>query len=265
MKTVVVGAGPVGLVSALGLAAQGREVTVIDRDPGPAADGSWSRRGVMQFEHPHAFRPIVGEVLHEIAPRAMPALIAAGCVPVRPPGAPHHVAGLMSRRSTFERRCESWPFVPPASPCGRATSRTSSSPAVGCAACGSTAQRSRLTSRSSPRAVQPAGRAGRAAGRGRSLRPVLCHPDLRQPGPGQEPIGGEHPTAAYYDGYTAIVFPHDAGTHSVLLVRASDDDELALSRSTAVFDSLAWRIPVLADAVDPRRFTPLGDRRPAAG
>ena len=85
------------------------------------------------------------------------------------------------------------------------------------------------------------------------------------PRPGQEPIGGEHPTAADDDGYAAILFPHDAGTHSVLLVRASDDSELAMTRHSAVFDSLVWRIPVLADAVDPRRFTPLSDPQAGGG
>jgi hypothetical protein len=32
-----------------------------------------------------------------------------------------------------------------------------------------------------------------------------------------------------------------------------------------VFDSVAWRIPVLADAVDPRRFTPLADPQAGGG
>ena len=51
----------------------------------------------------------------------------------------------------------------------------------------------------------------------------------------------------------------------MLLVRASDDDELAMARHSAVFDSLVWRIPVLADAVDPRRFTPLSDPQAGGG
>ena len=56
MRTAVVGAGPTGLYTAIALARRGHEVTAIDRDAGPARDGSWNRRGVMQFHHPHGFR-----------------------------------------------------------------------------------------------------------------------------------------------------------------------------------------------------------------
>src|SRR5687767_10649056 len=63
MRTVVVGAGPVGLYCAMALARQGDQVVVIDREVGPPAEGEWRRRGVMQFAHPHYFRHIVREVL----------------------------------------------------------------------------------------------------------------------------------------------------------------------------------------------------------
>ncbi len=53
MRSVVAGAGPTGLYTAVALARRGHQVTVIDRDPGPAGGQWWDRKGVMQFHHPH--------------------------------------------------------------------------------------------------------------------------------------------------------------------------------------------------------------------
>src|SRR5205823_5436546 len=72
------------------------------RDGGPAADGSWPRRGVMQFRHPHFFRANVGEVLRRTAPDLWDAVVSAGGIPVAPPDAPDGVLNLQCRRSTFE-------------------------------------------------------------------------------------------------------------------------------------------------------------------
>lgn len=83
MRTVVVGAGPVGLFCAMSLARQGDDVTVVDRDPGPAVEGSWRRRGVMQFEHPHYFRHLVRLALQDRLPDVWEQLLAAGGGPPR--------------------------------------------------------------------------------------------------------------------------------------------------------------------------------------
>jgi len=106
MRTVIVGAGPTGLYSAIALARRGHRVTVVDRDPGPGADGSWNRRGVMQFHHPHAFRQQVVEVLLAEMPEICDELITAGAEPATMPGQsgqPGRVVGLRCRRLTFER------------------------------------------------------------------------------------------------------------------------------------------------------------------
>lgn len=63
--TAVVGAGPVGLVCALALAQRGERVLLFDRDAGPPTDGRSKRTGVMQFHHPHFFRPFVRQVLQK--------------------------------------------------------------------------------------------------------------------------------------------------------------------------------------------------------
>ena len=56
MHVAIIGSGPTGLFLGAALARRGHRVTAVDRDPGPAADGTWPRRGVMQFHHAHAFR-----------------------------------------------------------------------------------------------------------------------------------------------------------------------------------------------------------------
>jgi glycine/D-amino acid oxidase-like deaminating enzyme len=56
---VVVGGGVVGLGTAMLLAEDGHQVTLLERDPAPPPDGSetawdtWERRGVNQFRLPH--------------------------------------------------------------------------------------------------------------------------------------------------------------------------------------------------------------------
>ena len=83
MKIVITGGGMVGLCTSMLLAADGHEVTVLERDAAPPPDpteswSSWERRGVNQFRLPHfflaRFRTIVGAEL----PKLSDALIAAG-------------------------------------------------------------------------------------------------------------------------------------------------------------------------------------------
>ena len=59
MKVLVAGGGPIGIFTGIALAKRGHDVTLVDRDPGPAEDGSWHRAGVMQFQHAHGWRPEV--------------------------------------------------------------------------------------------------------------------------------------------------------------------------------------------------------------
>ena len=103
MRVVIVGAGPAGLYSAIALARRGHEVTVIDRDGGPR-DPEWSsRRGVMQFHHPHFFREQVRQALEAEIPEVWAALLEAGAVPVTNAGPRPQPAGFRCRRATFER------------------------------------------------------------------------------------------------------------------------------------------------------------------
>jgi glycine/D-amino acid oxidase-like deaminating enzyme len=106
MRVSIVGAGPTGLFTAIALARRGHRVTVVDRDRGPAGDGTWERRGVMQFHHPHGLRKQVVDALEAEMPEVRAALIAAGAVETILPaesGRPATVVGMQCRRSTFER------------------------------------------------------------------------------------------------------------------------------------------------------------------
>jgi 2-polyprenyl-6-methoxyphenol hydroxylase-like FAD-dependent oxidoreductase len=105
MRVAIIGAGPAGLFTGAGLARRGHEVIAVERDPGPAADGGWPRRGVMQFHHAHGFRPQVVQALAEELPEALRGWLAAGAEPVRLrlPDGSEIPMGMRSRRETFER------------------------------------------------------------------------------------------------------------------------------------------------------------------
>ena len=70
MHIAIIGSGPTGLFLGAALARRGHRVTAVDRDPGPEADGTWPRRGVMQFHHAHAFRGQVLSALQAELPEA---------------------------------------------------------------------------------------------------------------------------------------------------------------------------------------------------
>jgi flavin-dependent dehydrogenase len=83
-RILMVGAGIVGLGTALLLAGDGHEVTVLERDPAPApevADDAWydwERRGVNQFRQPHGFQPRFCQIVKDELPHVGRALESAG-------------------------------------------------------------------------------------------------------------------------------------------------------------------------------------------
>ncbi|MBC2904688.1 FAD-dependent oxidoreductase [Streptomyces cupreus] len=108
--TLVLGAGPVGLVTAMLLAADGHRVTVLDRDPADSRTeaavfaGEWKRPGVAQFGHTHIFMPAGYQTLARELPSAAARLLAAG-------GRPHNmIGGAFGVGEVGERQEGDWRF-----------------------------------------------------------------------------------------------------------------------------------------------------------
>jgi 2-polyprenyl-6-methoxyphenol hydroxylase-like FAD-dependent oxidoreductase len=266
MRAVVVGAGPVGLYAGIALARAGNDVTVIDRDLGPAADGSWERKGVMQFRHPHFFRSIVYDTFEQTAPDLLDAVLAAGAIAATPPGAPPFIRNLQCRRWVFEQAMREVASVEPNLQlrCGhvdrieQAGGRVCGVVVDGALVCADVV-------------VDASGRSGHLGD------------DLRAPGEGgpcgfayigrmyKERGGGEGmgargvPTGQLMDGYLAILFPQDAGTLSTLIVRRDDDRALASLREESAFDAAMSAIPLFAEWTDAARFEPITPVMPGGG
>jgi 2-polyprenyl-6-methoxyphenol hydroxylase-like FAD-dependent oxidoreductase len=257
MRTVVVGAGLVGTYLGVALARRGHEVMLVDRDAGPAVAGDWSRRGVMQFHHPHFFRAQVRLALLAEMPDVWDAIVAAGGVPAPLPGMPEMMTGLACRRSTVERVMrrvvEHEPHV---------TVRVGHAdrPVI---------RDGRLRGLVVDGAEWDADlvvcAAGRASRFGNELRePALGGPTgfsyvsrMFRARPGAPVPDATLPIGALAPGYQTIVFPQDDRTLSALIVRPTTDDALAPLREEAAYEAAARAIPNLAPWTASECFDPI--------
>jgi 2-polyprenyl-6-methoxyphenol hydroxylase-like FAD-dependent oxidoreductase len=259
MRSVIVGAGPTGLYTAVALARRGHQVTVIDRDPGPDGGPWWDRKGVMQFHHPHHFRQQVVDALLAEMPEVCRGLLAAGAVPAVLPGQPGVPAGLHCRRLTFERVLRAAAQAEPG-----VRLRTGHVDAV-------CAERGRVTAVmaggrqvDADLVIDAGGRAGRLT---RGLRGPAEGGDCgiayvsRQyqmlPGAAAGPVNMPFGVMVTYPGYLAAVFIHDNRILSALIARASADHQLAALRTRAAFEAAARAIPALAAWTDPGQARPV--------
>ena len=261
MRVCIVGAGPTGLFAAIALARRGHRVTIVDRDRGPARDGTWQRRGVMQFHHPHGLRRQIADVLDAELPEVTTALLAAGAVPSVLPAEgdrPATVVGLQCRRSTFERVLRGTAVAEPgvAMAAGHVDEVLSERGRVAGVRVDGRALRAELVLNASGRS----GRVGddlRAPGERADcgLSYVSRHYALRpgaEPGPVNSPPG----LITRFRGYVAAVFLQDNRTICTLIARLSSDRRLADLRFTPAFDAAVRAIPGLAEWTAPERTVP---------
>ena len=104
MDVIIVGAGPTGLTLGAALARRRHASSRSTGTRGRLADGSWRRRGVMQFEQAHGFRPQVHDLLLAEWPEAWQAWRDLGAEP-----------SSYRRRVPRRRRSVSGPAVRPTS------------------------------------------------------------------------------------------------------------------------------------------------------
>ena len=102
------------------------------------------------------------------------------------------------------------------------------------------------------RSLRPAPASGGPCGIAYVNRQYQLHPGA-EPGPLMSPIAWQ----ADLDGYQAIIFLHEYGIFSVLLVRPTADPVLSQLRHEAAFSAACQAIPGLADWVDPARSRPI--------
>ena len=262
MRVAIIGAGPAGLFLGAGLARRGHQVIAVERDPGPAADGSWPRRGVMQFHHAHAFRYQVVQALEQELPGALHRWLAAGAEPVRMrlPDGGEIPMGVRSRRMTFERALRATALHQPGVQvhCGHAEDvtrrhgrargiRVDGTDLAADLVIDASGRAGRVT-----RSLHPAPASGGPCGIAYVDRQYQLHPGA-EPGPLLSPIAWQ----ADLDGYQAIIFLHEHGIFSVLLVRPTADPVLSQLRHEAPFSAACQAIPGLADWVDPARSRPI--------
>ncbi len=234
----------------------------VERDPGPEDGDRWPRRGVMQFHHAHGFRTQVVQALEQELPQALDRWLAAGAEPIMLtlPGGAQVPMGMRSRRPTFERALRAAALEQPGlqvrqghvdgirQRAGRAAGLQVGGAEIDADLVIDASGRAGRVTRSLPPAVTSGGPCGIAY----VDRQYQLHPGA-EPGPLANPLAWQ----ADLDGYQAIIFVHEHGRFSVLLVRPAGDQVLAQLRHEAAFDAASRAIPGLADWVDPDRARPV--------
>ena len=266
MQVLVVGSGPAGLILGAALGGRGHHVISVDRDPGPSPDG-WRRRGVMQFAHAHNFRPQVGKLLAQEWPVAYDAWMRLGATPIEagPMANDPTMRGVLSRRETLERALREAAGQ-------QAGLELRTGHVDGLVVEGGRVRGALVngTTVDADLVVDASGRSGRVGSRARGERVAehlggdcgLAYVDRTYrlheraaPGPMNTPLGfiGE------FRGYQCLLFLHERGHFSVVVVRPTADPELKLLHSQVAFEAACAAIPVLAEWTDPARAVPTSD------
>lgn len=262
MKCVVIGAGPTGLVLGMGLARRGHRVTIIERDGGPQADGTWPRSGVMQFHHAHVVRPQVGSVLLAEAPTAYERVLKAGAelVTTMLPDGSNMSGGLRARRSTLERAMREAALVTPGLTLRQA--HVERVIARGRRATGVRVDGGEVVA---DLVVDASGRTGRVSRQWRERSALggdtgIAYVERQyQLLPGAEPGPLSTGTAWLQDfvGFQVLVVLYEQGIFAVVVIRPADDVRLRGLRHQSAFEAACRAIPGVATWTDPERATPI--------
>jgi 2-polyprenyl-6-methoxyphenol hydroxylase-like FAD-dependent oxidoreductase len=267
MRVAIIGAGPAGLFLGSALAGRGHDVVAVDRDPDPPPEGRWARPGVMQFHHAHAFRTQVGVALAREWPAALDAWLACGVEPINfdVPGMGVVAAGHRSTRDTFERALRAT--------AGTVTGLIIRRGHVDGVLCTDGRVHGIVVDGSPLEAdlvVDASGRSGRSVDELRAPAVVggpcgMAYVDRQyrvrdgaEPGPMTNPLAWQ----ADLDGWQVLVFLHERGHFSVVLIRPTADAALKDLRHAAAFDAACRAVPGLAAWTDPDRAEPLTDVLP---
>jgi 2-polyprenyl-6-methoxyphenol hydroxylase-like FAD-dependent oxidoreductase len=257
MHALVIGAGPVGTFTAIGLARRGNEVTVVDRDPGPAVDDSWRRLGVMQGVSPHAWRGHIVRAMHEEMPDVIETLRAAGARIAEMPTMPGLVTAMFARRPLVERVLRETAQREPR--LRWVTGHAESLLVEGGRANGVVVDGDPI------RADLVVVATGRASSLGAELRGPIeggsCGQSYVfrtfQTKPGTPAYDAAFPAFSVGPGYVSLVMPADNRTHHLLLVVPSDAEELAALRTEEGFTQAVRAIPNTSPWADPEAHDPI--------
>jgi 2-polyprenyl-6-methoxyphenol hydroxylase-like FAD-dependent oxidoreductase len=262
MRIAIIGAGPAGLFLGSALARRGHTVTAVDRDPGPAGDEAWVRRGVMQFHHAHAFRQTVPDALSREVPEALDAWLQAGAEQVDPQVDGTSPIAMRSTRETFERALRHAACATPGFDLrtghvdgvvvrdGRAAGIVVDGTTYDADLVVDASGRSgRVTRDLGPR-VEVGGPCGMAyVDRIYRLRPGA------EPGPMTNAIAWQ----GDFEGYLGLIFRHQQGMFSVVIARGVADSDLRDLRLNPAFDAAMAAIPGLDVWTAPDRSEPVTD------
>jgi 2-polyprenyl-6-methoxyphenol hydroxylase-like FAD-dependent oxidoreductase len=281
-RVIILGAGLGGLSTAVLLARDGHEVTVLERDPAeppPASQAqeaweAWDRHGVNQFRLPHFMLPRWRAQMADELPEVLDELRAAGGLTINTLGVlPEALRGPMRPEDDrFETVTARRPVLEAA-----VASVASRTPGVtirrGVTVTGLSAQSHTGSSERPPQITGVLVDGGPAiyadlvvdcCGRRSALGPWLSAVGARRPVEEREDCGfvyysrhfrsrdGRQPESQtnliqHYDSVTVLTLPADNDTWSVVLATSSRDRALRGLRDPATFDAALARYPLAAN------------------